>query len=447
VDIGQETLPEVIFGWDALWVSTILFVAVYVVIVTEKINRAIVAGLGAALMVSLGVLSQQQAVAGIDFNTLGLLTGMMLLVAITRRCGVFQYVAIWAAKKVQAKPWGILVTLMTVTAVFSAFLDNVTTVLLIAPITLLITEELGVSPYPYLFSEIFASNIGGAATLIGDPPNIMIGSAVGLTFVDFLQNLAPIVPAILVATLAVVYIVWGRDLKAADEARARIMQFRERDAITDPKLMMQSLSVLGCVIVAFMFAHQLNLEPATIAMFGAGILLLITNLGHNAEEQTGEVHKSFGEVEWVTIFFFVGLFIVVSGIEHAGLLSILANKVVGLTGGDMTLTALLILWGSAIASAVVDNIPFVATMIPLIESMAPTFGGSENIEPLWWSLALGACLGGNGSLIGASANLIVAGFAERAGHRILFLRFMLLAFPMMLMSIAIATIYIYLRYL
>jgi len=443
----HQSLSYVIFGWDPLWVSTILFIATYAVVVSERINRAIVAGLGAGLMITVGVLNQEQAVAGVDFNTLGLLTGMMVLVAITRRCGVFQFVAIWAAKKVKARPWGILLMFSVVTAVFSAILDNVTTVLLIAPITLLVTEELKVSPYPYLFAEIFSSNIGGAATLIGDPPNIMIGSAVGLTFNDFLFNLAPIIPLIMLVTLLVIYLVWGRSLSASDEARERIMQFREKDAITDARLMWQSLSVLALVIVGFVFAHPLHLEPATVAMLGAGLLLLITNLGRDAEEQTEDVHQSFGEVEWVTIFFFVGLFIVVAGIEHAGLLSILANWVIDFTGGDMTTTAIMILWVSAIASAVVDNIPFVATMIPMIESMASTFGGGENLEPLWWSLALGACLGGNGSLVGASANLIVAGFAERAGHRIRFLPFMLMAFPMMLISIVIATVYVYLRYL
>jgi len=443
----HQALSHVIFGWDPLWVSTILFVATYAVVVSERVNRAIVAGLGAGLMVTTGVLNQQQAVAGVDFNTLGLLTGMMVLVAITRRCGVFQYVAIWSAKKVEARPWGILLMFSVVTAVFSAFLDNVTTVLLIAPITLLVTEELKVNPYPYLFAEIFSSNIGGSATLIGDPPNIMIGSAVGLTFNDFLLNLAPIIPVIMLATLFVIYLIWGRGLKASDEARHRIMQFREREAITDARLMKQSLSVLALVVVGFIFAHPLHLEPATIAMFGAGLLLLITNLGRDAEEQTEDVHGLFGEVEWVTIFFFVGLFIVVAGIEHAGLLNMLANWVVDFTGGDMTITALMILWVSAVASAVVDNIPFVATMIPMIESMASTFGGADNLEPLWWSLALGACLGGNGSLVGASANLIVAGFAERAGHRIRFLPFMLVAFPLMLLSIVIATFYIYFRYL
>ncbi len=443
----SEIVSHVIFGMDPFWVSCILFIVTYAVIITEKINRAIVAGIGAGLMISVGVLNQQQAIAGVDFNTLGLLTGMMVIVAITRRCGVFQFVAIWSAKKVDARPWGILLMLSLVTAVFSAILDNVTTVLLIAPVTLLITEELKVNPYPYLFAEIFASNIGGTATLIGDPPNIMIGSAVGLSFNDFLFNLAPITPLIMLVTLIIIYFIWGKGLEATDDARQRIMNFREREAITDVLLLKQSMVVLSLVVTGFIFAHPLKLEPATIAMLGAGLLLLLSNLGRDAEQQTDDVHHTFGEVEWVTIFFFVGLFIVVSGIEHAGLLKMLADWVVGMTGGDITVTAIAIIWVSAIASALVDNIPFVATMIPMIESMAPTFGGTENLMPLWWSLALGACLGGNGSLIGASANLIVAGFAERAGHRIQFLPFMAMAFPLMLVSICIATLYVYLRYL
>lgn len=443
----QSPVSLVIFGWDPMWLSAILCIVTYILIMTEKINRAIVAGLGAGLMITLGVLNQEQAIAGVDFNTLGLLTGMMVIVAITRRCGIFQYVAIWSAKKVEAKPWGILLMLSVVTAVLSAILDNVTTVLLIAPITLLITEELRVNPYPYLFSEILASNIGGTATLIGDPPNIMIGSAVHLSFNDFLINLAPITPVILVATLVVIYFKWGKDLEATDEARERVMRFNEREAITDVRLLKKSLFVLTLVIAGFVLSHPLHIEPATIAMFGAGLLLLLNNIGIAAEDQTEDVHNSFGEVEWVTIFFFVGLFIVVSGMEHAGLLDILANRILEWTGGDMTVTAIAIIWVSAIASALVDNIPFVATMIPLIESMDTTFGGAENLMPLWWSLALGACLGGNGSLIGATANVIVAGFAERAGHRIGFLSFMAMAFPLMLMSIVIATIYVYLRFL
>ena len=443
----DATTAHMIFGWDPLWVSSILFVVTYAVIVSEKVNRAIVSLLGAGLMVMLGVLNQETAISGIDFNTLGLLTGMMVIVAITKRSGVFQYIAVWSAKKVKAHPWGILLMLSIVTAVFSALLDNVTTVLLIVPVTLLICHELDLSPYPYLFAEIFASNIGGTATLIGDPPNIMIGSAVHLTFNDFLFNLAPVVPLILLVTLGIIYAVWGRKLKATSEARERIMRFREKDAITDARLLKQSLFVLFLVISGFVLAQPLQLEPASIAMFGAAFLLLLSNLRRSPEQQSENVQKIFSKVEWVTIFFFIGLFVAVKGIEQAGVLEILADRALGMTGGDMTLTAMTILWISAIASAIVDNIPFVATMIPLIKSMAPTFGGAENLMPLWWSLALGACLGGNGSLVGASANLIVAGFAERSGHRIRFLPFMAAAFPLMILSVVIASVYIYLRYL
>jgi len=446
----EETLHStstVIFGWDPLWASTVLFVATYLIIVTERINRAIVALLGGTLMIMMGILNQEAALRGEDFNTLGLLTGMMVIVAITRQSGVFQFVAIWSAKKVDAHPWGILLMLSIVTALFSAVLDNVTTVLLIAPVTLLIAQELKVSPFPFLFSEILSSNIGGAATLIGDPPNIMIGSAVHLTFNDFLLNLAPIIPIIMVVTLLIVWLIWGRKMQASDEARQRIMDFKEINSITDYRLLKQSLFVLALVIIGFMLSHQLALEPATIAIFGAALLLLLTNVSKKSEHQSQHVHASFAEVEWITIFFFIGLFILVHGVEKAGLLDILTNALIDLTQGDITYTAMAVLWISAIFSALVDNIPFVATMIPVIKGMAPVFGGAENLAPLWWSLALGACLGGNGSLIGASANLIVAGYAERAGHPIRFLHFMLLAFPMMLLSVVIASIYIYMRYL
>ncbi|MDM8545867.1 ArsB/NhaD family transporter [Candidatus Venteria ishoeyi] len=438
---------SVIFGWDPLWVSSIVFIITYAMVVTEKINRSIIALLGAGLMISLGILNQETAINGIDFNTLGLLTGMMVIVAISRRSGVFQFVAVWSAKKVNASPWGILFMLSLVTALFSALLDNVTTVLLIAPVTLLITGELKVHPYPFLFAEIFASNIGGTATLIGDPPNIMIGSAVNLSFNDFLWNLAPITLLIFPITMLIIYFIWGRHMHAGDEDKQRIMLFNEKQAITDPRLLKQSLLVIFLVTLGFLFAHQLHLEPATIAMMGAALLLLLTSINSGAEEQSEHVHKSFAEVEWITIFFFIGLFIIVHGIEHAGLLDILAKEVLAFTGGDLTLTAMAIIWASAIFSAIVDNIPFVATMIPIIESMSSTFGGQAQLMPLWWSLALGACLGGNGSLVGASANLIVAGFAERAGYRIHFLKFMLMAFPLMLLSILIASIYVYLRYL
>ncbi len=443
---ATSSVSEVIFGLSPLAVSLTVFVLTYAVIVTEKINRSIVALLGAGVMIFTGVLHQSEAFAGIDFNTIGLLTGMMVIVAITQKSGVFQYVAIVAAKSVKADPWWLLVMLSAVTAVFSALLDNVTTVLLIAPVTLLITDALRISPYPYLFSVIFASNIGGTATLIGDPPNIMIGSAVKLTFNDFLFNLTPIAVLVFLLTLIPIYFIWGRKLKASDEDREQVMAFNEKEAITDVKLLKQSLSVIFLVILGFVLAHSMRQEPGTIAMFGAALLLLLRALGKDAEEQSHDVHHSYAEVEWVTIFFFVGLFIVVAGIEKAGALSLLADELVSLTGGDFKATAFVILWVSAIFSAVVDNIPFVATMIPVIQSMGSVFAG-QSLTPLWWSLALGACLGGNGSLVGASANLVVAGFAERAGQPIRFLPFMLMAFPLMLMSILVSTGYIYLRYL
>jgi Na+/H+ antiporter NhaD/arsenite permease-like protein len=337
--------------------------------------------------------------------------------------------------------------LSVVTAVFSAFLDNVTTVLLIAPVTLLITDALGVRPYPYLFAQILASNIGGTATLIGDPPNIMIGSAAGLSFYDFLVNLAPIAPLILAAVLAAIWFMFGRDLTASEENRALVMCFNENEAIKDVPLLKKSLLVLAGVIGSFTVAHSYHLEPASIAMFGAAVLLLLHTFGQPLEKKDHAYEGVMAEVEWTTIFFFVGLFIIVTGVEHTGIIELMANKTLEFTGGDFNATAGAILWVSAIASAMIDNIPFVATMIPLIQSMAPSFGGEEALVPLWWALALGACLGGNGSLIGASANLIVAGFAQRAGHPIAFLVFLKHAFGLMLISIVIAHAYMYLRFL
>ncbi|MBK8754493.1 MAG: ArsB/NhaD family transporter [Candidatus Competibacteraceae bacterium] len=446
---GSETqlASTVIFGLNPMWYAAILFILTYVVIMTERINRAIVSLLAAGLMIFGGVLNQEAAVRGIDFNTIGLLIGMMVIVAITRQSGVFQYVAIWSAKKVNASPWGILAMLSVVTAVVSAFLDNVTTVLLIVPVALLITEELKVKAYPYLFSMIVFSNIGGTATLIGDPPNIMIGSAVNLTFNDFVVNLAPVIIVVMAATLVPVYLIWGRHLKSAAEDRQRVMDFNEREAITDPALLKKCLAVIGVVVLSFIFARFLGLEAATIGLFGAAALLLLQCWPHDADEQSKLVTHAFTETEWITIFFFVGLFIVVHGLDSTGLLKLLADHLLALTGGDLNATTMTILWSSAVLSAFVDNIPFVATMIPLIKAMAPTFGGPEGLMPLWWALSLGACLGGNGTLIGASANLVVAGFAERAGQPIRFVPFLLMAFPMMLMSVAICTVYLYWRYL
>jgi Na+/H+ antiporter NhaD/arsenite permease-like protein len=443
---GSSVTAHVLFGMSPIWVAAILFVGAYVVIMSDKINRAIVALVGAAAVILVGVLSQDEAMASVDWNTLGLLLGMMLIVNITRRCGLFQYLAIWSAKKAKARPWGVMVMLSVVTAVLSALLDNVTTVLLTVPVTLLITEELRVKPYPYLFAQIFASNIGGTATLIGDPPNIMIGSATDLTFNDFLINLAPVAVVIMAATLVPFYFLWGRHLKAADADRERVMRFSERDAITDPRLLKQSLAVIALVILGFVTQRATGIPPATIAIAGAALLLLLDNLGKPAEQQSHNVHSALSEAEWITLMFFLGLFVLVHAVVKVGLIDMAAKGLLAATGGDFRITGLAILWASAILSAAIDNIPFVATMIPLIKAMAPTFGGDAALLPLWWALALGACLGGNGSLIGASANLIVAGLAERAGTHFRFLPFLKVAFPLMLLSIVISHVYMELRY-
>jgi len=443
---SQTTASHIHLGLNPMWVSTGVLLVTYAVIISEKINRSIVALIGAALMVVIGVLDQKQAIEGVDWNTIGLLTGMMILVSISRRSGMFQYLAIWSAQAARARPAGILLMLQVSTAVVSAFLDNVTTVLLIVPVTLAITKELNVPAYPFLFAEIFASNIGGTATLIGDPPNILIGSQANLDFNAFVLNLAPVIVLIMAVQVLVVHVVWGRGLAATAEARGRIMDMIPREAIMDRVLLRQSLAVLGAVMAAFVLARPLRLEPATIAMLGAGVLMLLDNWTHHSEKATHNIHQTFGDVEWITIFFFIGLFIVVHGVEMGGLLALLANALVAATGGDLAVAGTAILWVSALASAIVDNIPFVATMIPLIKTMAPAYGGDQAIVPLWWCLSLGACLGGNGTLIGASANLIVAGVGDRNGVPFRFLTFAAYALPMMLVSIAIAHAYVWWRY-
>jgi Na+/H+ antiporter NhaD/arsenite permease-like protein len=443
---GGEFVPNVLFGLNPLWVSTIVLIVVYAIIITEKVNRSVIALVGAGFMILIGVLDQHEAIKGVDFNTIALLTGMMILVSVSRKSGMFEYMAVWSAKKAKAEPWGILLMLSVTTAVLSAFLDNVTTVLLIVPVTLALTKELKVPPYPFLFAEIFASNIGGTATLIGDPPNILIGSLVDLSFNDFVINLTPVVVVTLAAQVLMIHWLWGRHLSATPGDKARVMAMREIETIVNWTLLRQSLIVLAGVMIAFVLARPLHLEPGTIALFGAAVLMLLDNLGCTPEVQSEKCTHIFGEVEWITIFFFVGLFIVVHGVEVGGLLKMLADMLVSATGGNMEITAYAILWASAILSAIVDNIPFVATMIPLIKAMAPAFGGPDAIGPLWWSLSLGACFGGNGTLIGASANLTVAGLAERNGIPFRFLTYTYYAFPMMLVSIVISHIYIWLRY-
>ncbi|WP_411504222.1 SLC13 family permease [Brevibacillus centrosporus] len=414
-----------------------IFLVTYAFIISEKLHRTIVAMSGGILMVLFGIVSQEQAIHHIDFNTLGLLIGMMILVAVTAQTGVFKYVAIRAAKAAKGKPIRILVYLSIITAVASAFLDNVTTVLLIVPVTFSIARQLQLNPIPFLITEIIASNAGGTATLIGDPPNIMIGSAVPeLDFMAFMINLAPVVLVIMAVTVLCFVFIYRKQLVTSPELSAKIMQMNERDEITDTLLLKKSLTVMALTIIGFMLHGAFHLESATIALTGAFLLLLLTG-EHYLED-------AISKVEWNTIFFFIGLFVLVSGLVETGVIAKLAGEAINLTGGDPLHTSLLILWLSAIASAFVDNIPFVATMIPMIKEMGAL--GITNLEPLWWSLALGACLGGNGTLIGASANVIVAGLASKEGYNISFMGFLKVAFPLMLLSIVISHLYVYLRY-
>jgi Na+/H+ antiporter NhaD/arsenite permease-like protein len=359
--------------------------------------------------------------------------------------------AIKAAKAGRGHPWGILVLLATITAVVSAFLDNVTTVLLVAPVTLLIANELRMNPYPLLFAEVNASNAGGTATLIGDPPNIMIGSATGLSFNDFVLHMTPLVTLVFVATLMPLWLVYGRHLRVPEDARARLLAFDEYEAITDWTLLRHALVVFALVIAAFVLARRLHMEPATIALAGATVLLLLGTMGLSQEEAAQKLHGIFGHVEWVSIFFFLGLFVIVAAVEHAGLLKLLAQWTLDVTENDFTLTTLAVLWVSAFLSAIADNIPFVATMIPMIKDMLPVFQDAgipaDRMTGIWWALSAGACLGGNGTLIGASANLVVAGIAERNGIPFRFLPFLKVAFPIMLLQVSVSMVYVWLRYL
>ena len=442
----QLFVPHIFFGLDAMMVSTIILCITYAAIVWDKFNRAIVALIGAAAMIWIGALDQNEALKGIDWNTIGLLTGMMILVSVSRRSGMFEYLAIWSAQRARAKPAGILLLLQLTTAVVSSLLDNVTTVLLVVPVTLAITRELDVPPYPFLFAEVFASNIGGTATLIGDPPNIMIGSLAGLDFNAFIIHLTPVIVVVMAVQALMIHLIWGKALKSTPARRALVMGMSAKETVLDWTLLKQSLVVLIAVISAFVLARPLHLEPATIALTGAAVLMFLDNWQHHAEKQSQNVHKTFGDVEWITIFFFIGLFIVVRGVEVGGLLRLLANDLVAATGGHIATAGYAILWGSAFLSAIIDNIPFVAAMIPLIKSMAPAYGGADKIEPLWWCLSLGACLGGNGTLIGASANLTVAGVAERNGVPFRFLTYAFYGMPLMVVSIAICHVYVWWRY-
>lgn len=427
-------------------IASMIVAACYVVLFSEKINRAVTTLFAATFMILSGIISQQEAFSSIDFNTISLLIGMMVIVSVTERSGLFQFVAVWSAQKVKANPIGIMIMLGAITGVFSAFLDNVTTVLLIVPVTVQITRKLEIEPYPYLILEIFASNIGGTATLIGDPPNILIGSALHLSFTDFILNLAPIVLIVATTLIFSFILIFKPVLKTSDKNRVAVLRMNAKAYLTDKILLYKSLGVLGLVILGFILAETIHLENGTIALFGAAVLLMLYTLGDTPYKRDDKTEEMFNLVDWTTIFFFCGLFMVVFGLEKTGVLELLGQKFINITNGSLKRATFAILGISAFVSAAIDNIPFVATMIPVLKSMEPTLGGREAMMPVWWALSLGACFGGNGSLIGASANVIVAGIAAREGHPIKFLAFLLWSVPVMLISVLMAGIYLYMKY-
>ncbi|MDY6907528.1 MAG: ArsB/NhaD family transporter [Chloroflexota bacterium] len=412
-----------------LIIATLVFVLAYVAIVFNVVHRTVVALLGATLIIALGVLDQGQAFSAIDYNVIFLLVGMMVIANITGTTGVFQWLAIKAARVARGEPMRIMVLLCLITALASAFLDNVTTVVLLVPVTLSIAATLGMNPVPLLVAEVISSNIGGTATLVGDPPNIMVGSAAGLSFTDFIVNLTPVALVALGAFLVVARFLFRKDLAIDPALKDRLDTIDTSGVITDNGLLRKCLIVLAIVVVGFLVHHLLHLEVATIALFGAALLMLISG--------TGPL-KALRDVDWPTLFFFIGLFIIVGGIEEAGLVTIVGERALQLTGGDVALTSVAVLWFSGLASGVVDNIPYTAAMIPLIEEL----GGHMAVDTLWWALSLGACLGGNLTLIGASANVYAAGVSERAGHPITFIGYLKYGAIATVLTLAIATAFI-----
>ena len=415
-------------------VSIAVFVIVMVAIMTEKLHRSLAAIVGAMLVLALHVLPFDAAMEHIDFNTLGVLLGMMLFVSVVKLSGMFEFLAIKAARLAKGEPWKVMLLFVLLTAVLSAFLDNVTTVLLIGPMTLTVCKLLDVNPIPFFMTEILASNIGGTATLIGDPPNIMIGSAAGFTFFDFILYDAPAVVVILAAVLVVFYFLYGRKMQVNEEHRARIMELDEHAMIKNKRLLKQSYVMIGLVVVGFMAHGALGLESSVIALGAAGIIMLIS--GESIEE-------ALANVEWTTLAFFAGLFVIVGAMAETGVIEMLAHALIDATGGNVFVTMLVLLVGSAVISSFLDNIPFVATMIPILLAMEST---GMDVTPLWWAVSLGACLGGNGTLIGASANLVLSDISKKNGHEITFVQFLKTGFPIMLLTVVIAGLYLVVRF-
>lgn len=414
--------------------SVAIFVIALAVIISEKVHRAVVALAGAVLVMMLGIMPFEEAIGHIDFNTLGVLFGMMLFVGVVKLSGLFEYLAVKCAHIAKGQPWHIMLIFVLLTAVLSAFLDNVTTVLLIGPMTLNICKLLKADPVPFFLTEIMASNIGGTATLIGDPPNIMIGSAAGYGFVDFIMVDTPAVIIILAIICVVFYFLYGRKLTAPQSEIDDVLELRPADYIKDHRLMRISVVMIGLVVVGFMCHGALGWESSVIALGAAGLILLLSR---------AQIDHALAQVEWTTLVFFAGLFIIVGAMTATGVIDMLATWLVDVTGGNVFLTMLVLVFGSAIISAFLDNIPFVATMIPILASMQAT---GMDVTPLWWAVSLGACLGGNGSLIGASANVVLSDISRKNGHTITFIQYLKMGFPIMLLTTVIAAGYLVLRF-
>ena len=418
-------------GFEQLFAIAV-FVAAMVLIMSEKVHRTVVALSGAMLLIIFHVMDFDTAIGHIDYNTLGVLFGMMLFVAVVRQSGLFEFLAIKTAKIAKGDPWRIMLLFALLTAVLSAFLDNVTTVLLIGPMTLTICEILEIDPIPFFYIEIMSSNIGGTATLIGDPPNIMLGSAAGYTFVDFIAYDAPVVLVIMAALIVSFYVMFGRKMSVSAEKEREVMELEP--AFEDVHLMKLSVGILMLVVVGFMVHGQLGIESSVVAITAAALILLLSR---------SDVTKALHGVEWTTLAFFAGLFIIVGGMVETGTISALANGLIDVTGGNVFLTMIVLVFASAVVSSFLDSIPFVATMIPILLAME---GTGMDVTPLWWAVSLGACLGGNGTLIGASANVVLSDISAKHGHAITFMQYLKIGFPMMVMSVAIAAIYLVMRF-
>lgn len=431
--------------WNLItWVALVIFLVTYALIVTEKVHRTVIALFGAMVMVLLGVITQEEAISHIDFNTLALLIGMMIQVLILSKTGLFRFLAVLAAQKTRGNPVALLISLSVMVALSSAFLDNVTTVLLTVPITFTLAKDLKISAMPFVIAQIFASNIGGTATMIGDPPNIMIASAVKeLDFMAFIRVLALPCVVIFVCTTGLVVLIYRRSLVCDAKVQQRIMRIKTEGLIRSKPLLYKCLFTLGVTIALFCVHGQIpgwTLESGTVAVVGASLLMLMT-----MPRREKVLELIFSKVEWTTIFFFIGLFVLVGGLQENGVIKWLAAHTMALTDGNHAVTTMAILWLSAVMSAFVDNIPFVATMIPLIQDMGAM--GYADLEPLWWALSMGACLGGNGTVIGASANVVALSLARKQNVFISFWGFMKVGFPLMLFSIILSSFYLYIVFL